>query len=239
MITFISHYETFARLFIAALLGGLIGFERERLSWFAGLRTHMLVCVGASLIMIVSQYGFGNVINGESVILDPSRVAAQVVSGIGFLGAGTILFWKNMIRGLTTAASLWVVAAVGLAVGSGLYMASISTTILILLILAGLKPLEKRFSFRKQQITGGTIKFLTKSGTFSSSSIIDVFANANISFMLTSLKIVGSNGKEEVQLVFESTSQNNLLKLADMIKKMPGIESVEFIDDIMSKIENS
>ena len=109
------------RLILATILGSLVGLERERLDWAAGLRTHMLVCLGATLFMIVSTYGFMEVFGHSSIDLDPSRVAAQVVSGIGFLGAGTIILRKDVILGLTTAASLWAVAAVGLAVGGGLY----------------------------------------------------------------------------------------------------------------------
>ena len=133
----LPHLELIARLGLAALLGGAIGFERERLSWAAGLRTHMLVCVGACLFMIVSAYGFNDVLTHEHVSLDPSRVAAQVVSGIGFLGAGSILLRGEIVRGLTTAASLWSVAAVGLAAGGGLYLAAFSATVIILIILAG------------------------------------------------------------------------------------------------------
>ncbi|CAE6864126.1 Protein SapB [Paraburkholderia nemoris] len=87
----IGNSELLSRLVLAALLGSVIGFERERLNWAAGLRTHMLVCVGSSLIMLVSAYGFADVLGKKNVVLDPSRVAAQVVSGIGFLGAGSIL----------------------------------------------------------------------------------------------------------------------------------------------------
>ncbi len=139
------------RLLLAALLGSLIGFERERLLWAAGLRTHMLVCVGACLIMIVSAYGFSGVL-GPHVILDPSRVAAQVVSGIGFLGAGSIILRNEVVKGLTTAASLWAVAAIGLAVGGGLYYASVASTLIILIILAGLKPLEDRFRGHRKAV---------------------------------------------------------------------------------------
>src|ERR1700742_4007569 len=117
----IAHWDIALRLAVAALLGSLVGFERERLLWAAGLRTHMLVSVGSCLIMIVSAYGFSNVL-GPHVILDPSRVAAQVVSGIGFLGAGSIILCNEVVKGLTTAASLWAVAAIGLAVGGGLYV---------------------------------------------------------------------------------------------------------------------
>ncbi|HDR9507051.1 methyltransferase [Burkholderia cepacia] len=140
----LSNLELVMRLVLAAALGSVIGFERERLSWAAGLRTHMLVCVGSTLIMIVSAFGFADV-------LDPSRIAAQVVSGIGFLGAGSILLRGEIVRGLTTAASLWSVAAIGLAVGGGLYVASISATIIILIILAGIKPLERRYFTVRQR----------------------------------------------------------------------------------------
>lgn len=138
-----SEWELVIRLLIAAGLGSLVGAERERLVWAAGLRTHMLVCVGACLIMIVSAFGFSDVLGRANVVLDPSRIAAQVVSGIGFLGAGSILLRGDVVRGLTTAASLWTVAAIGLAVGSGLYIEAVAATAVILIILAGIKPLEE------------------------------------------------------------------------------------------------
>ncbi|KND58650.1 Mg(2+) transport ATPase protein C [Candidatus Paraburkholderia schumanniana] len=151
----LGNIEIVSRLVMAAALGSLIGFERERLSWAAGLRTHMLVCVGSALIMIVSAYGFEDALKADHVVLDPSWVAAQVVSGIGFLGAGSILLRGEIIRGLTTAASLWSVAAIGLAVGGGLYTALIAATVIILVILAGIKPLERRFISvkRRRQLT--------------------------------------------------------------------------------------
>jgi putative Mg2+ transporter-C (MgtC) family protein len=145
----LPYAETLLRLLLAAVLGSLIGFERERLLWAAGIRTHMLVCVGACLFMIVSAYGFAPVL-GPNVVLDPSRVAAQVVSGIGFLGAGAILARGEIIKGLTTAASIWTVAAIGLAVGGGLYFAAGVSTAIILAILAGVKPLEQMYRDRNQ-----------------------------------------------------------------------------------------
>jgi putative Mg2+ transporter-C (MgtC) family protein len=146
----LSNTELIARLLLAAVLGSVVGADRERLVWAAGLRTHMLVCVGACLFMIVSAFGFADILGASHVILDPSRIAAQVVSGIGFLGAGSILLRGEVIRGLTTAASLWTVAAIGLAVGGGLYVAAMAATIIILVILAGLKPLEERFQGRNK-----------------------------------------------------------------------------------------
>jgi putative Mg2+ transporter-C (MgtC) family protein len=111
----------------------------------------MLVSVGAALVMIVSQFGFADVLGRPNIVLDPSRIAAQVVSGIGFLGAGAILLRGEVIRGLTTAASLWSVAAIGLAVGAGLNTAAIATTIIILAILAGMKPIERRYISVRQR----------------------------------------------------------------------------------------
>jgi putative Mg2+ transporter-C (MgtC) family protein len=145
------HWELLLRLLIAAALGSFIGAERERLIWAAGLRTHMLVCVGACLFMVVSAHGFTDVL-GPGVAYDPSRVAAQVVSGIGFLGAGSILLRGDLVRGLTTAASLWTVAAIGLAVGGGLYVEATAATVIILVILAGIKPLGKWFQDRNQSL---------------------------------------------------------------------------------------
>src|SRR5580704_10740142 len=110
----------------------------------------MLVCVGSALIMLVSAFGFADVLGQKNVVLDPSRIAAQVVSGIGFLGAGSILLRGEIVRGLTTAASLWSVAAIGLAVGGGLYVEAAAATIIILIILAGIKPIEERFQQRNK-----------------------------------------------------------------------------------------
>lgn len=114
------------KLFIALLLGGIIGIEREFRSKDAGFRTHFLVALGSALFCIVSQYGFG------FDLKDSSRVAAQVVSGIGFLGAGTIIFQKNVVRGLTTAAGLWVTAAIGLTCGTGMYIVALIATAMVL-----------------------------------------------------------------------------------------------------------
>lgn len=148
----LSHLEIVLRLCLAALLGSVIGLERERVLWAAGLRTHMLVCVSACLIMIVSAFSFSDILGTPNVVLDPSRIAAQVVSGIGFLGAGAILLQGNVVRGLTTAASIWTVAGIGLAVGGGLYHAALVATALIVLILLVIKPLEEKFKSKKAAV---------------------------------------------------------------------------------------
>ena len=136
----LSYIDMLLRLGGAMFLGALVGLERERLERAAGFRTHALVCVASALIMVVSIYGFP-----QSDVLDPSRIAAQVVSGIGFLGAGVIIFRRNTVRGLTTAASLWSVAGVGLAVGAGLFIPAAAGTFFMLLIQAGMRPVEAYF----------------------------------------------------------------------------------------------
>ena len=147
--------EFIFRDFVAALLGGMIGFEREYRAKEAGLRTHFLVAMGSALFMIVSQYGF-NAVLGTSITLDPSRVAAQVVSGIGFIGAGTIIFQKHVIKGLTTAAGLWVTSAIGLACGSGLYLLSVASTLLVLLCLETIFFILMRIGSRTISVTIST-----------------------------------------------------------------------------------
>ena len=128
------------RLAVAMLLGGVIGFEREYRAKDAGFRTHFLVALGSALFCIVSQFGFG------FELKDSSRVAAQVVSGIGFLGAGTFFFQKNVVRGLTTAAGLWVTAAIGLACGTGMYLPAVVTTLMVLIGLEILSAVIPRVS---------------------------------------------------------------------------------------------
>ena len=133
----ISDGEVVLRLILSAVAGGIVGIEREANHSSAGLRTHILVTLGSTLIMLISMYGFqglGSNSNGG----EPARLAAQVVSGIGFLGAGTILRNGNNIRGLTTAASIWVCGGIGLAIGNGYYLGGIVTTIIVLFSLRGL-----------------------------------------------------------------------------------------------------
>jgi putative Mg2+ transporter-C (MgtC) family protein len=126
------------RLFLAAVLGAAIGFERERHDHPAGIRTHLLVAVGSAAFTVLSIYSFGA---GS----DPGRVAAQIVTGIGFLGAGSIIKGRGTIHGLTTAASLWVVAAVGMAAGAGAWGVAAATTIIVIISLWPLRAIESRY----------------------------------------------------------------------------------------------
>lgn len=142
----ITNGEIAARLILALILGGLIGIERESTGRPAGFRTHILVSMGSALIMIVSAYSF------PGMHKDAARIAAQVVSGIGFLGAGTIMREGANVRGLTTAASLWTVAGIGLTVGAGFYFAAILGTVLVVLTLVLLNQLEWKVLTTRHEI---------------------------------------------------------------------------------------
>lgn len=133
------------RLGLAVFLGGLIGFEREQHNHPAGLRTHILVCLGSTMIMLLSIYGFVDFAREPNVRIDPARLATAVITGIGFLGAGTILFTGKSITGLTTAASLWVVAAIGLQIGAGFYFGAVAGTFLVFITLWVFNKMEHRF----------------------------------------------------------------------------------------------
>lgn len=151
-------HEFILCVFIAAILGAIIGFEREYRAKEAGVRTHFLVAMGSALFMILSQYGFGDMLDTPSISLDPSRIASQVVTGIGFIGAGTIIFQKHMIKGLTTAAGLWVTSAIGLACGAGMYLLATTATLLVLICLETIYFILHRFGSRNISVTISTDK---------------------------------------------------------------------------------
>lgn len=144
------------RIFVASLLGGIIGLEREYREKAAGFRTHFLVALGSALFMIISVYGFEGVLSNDfnaPIRLDVSRVAAQVVTGIGFIGAGTIIFQKNAVRGLTTAAGVWVTAAIGMACGGGMYLLAVVCTALVLIGLEAFNYFLHRFDRHRAKDT--------------------------------------------------------------------------------------
>jgi putative Mg2+ transporter-C (MgtC) family protein len=221
----ISHLDIATRLACAAFLGSLIGFERERLLWAAGIRTHMVVSVGACLLMIVSAYGFQHAITFDHVVLDPSRIAAQVVSGIGFLGAGAILLRGQVVRGLTTAASVWTVAAVGLASGGGMFFAAGLSTAIILVILAGVKPLEDAYRARIQSYT---VKIRAEPGAFTMDELKSLLGvrGGQIKRVLTT---PGADEVEDSIVNLVRVSQSDVRAGAARLRDAPGIHSVEVI----------
>lgn len=216
--------EILIRLSLAAVFGGIIGLERERKDWAAGLRTHMMVSVGAALTMMVSAYGFSDILGQPNIVLDPSRVAAQVISGIGFIGAGTILFLKEgVVRGLTTAAGLWTVAAIGLATGGGMYFAAFIATAIAIIILWLLQPVEKRFLSRFEQ---KTIRIIT----FERSKSIEV---ADKLFQNTALNITSCNIEQTdsfffITVRFRSMDKTIVGKLVADIQADTGVKEVSW-----------
>lgn len=210
------------RLSLACLFGALIGLERERKDWAAGLRTHMMVCVGACLTMMVFSFGFSDTLGMDHVSLDPSRVAAQVISGIGFIGAGAILFSKQgTIRGLTTAAGLWTIAAIGLATGGGMYFAAGIATILSLIILWALQPLEEKFFKKFNQKTLRIVTNLNVNNTELLSTILN-----NDELIIQDYTLEKVNDKYVFILKFGHIGMTRINNIIDELKKDPTVEDI-------------
>ncbi|MCC6936371.1 MAG: MgtC/SapB family protein [Thermomicrobiales bacterium] len=146
----LTEWDSLLRIAVAIVLGGLIGYERETLDKSAGLRTHMLVSLGAALFMVASILIVQDFATGDGTSrLDPTRIGSTIVTGVGFLGGGIIFRQEDRVHGLTTAAGLWVAAAIGLACGAGYFVLAIGGSILTVTILAMIRPLEKRFENRR------------------------------------------------------------------------------------------
>lgn len=215
----LSWTEITIRLFMAAFFGGLIGIERERRVWVAGMRTHMMVCVGACLVMIVSAYGFSEVLGSDYMRLDPSRVASQVVSGIGFIGAGTILFSRHgRVRGLTTAAGLWTVAAIGLATGGGMYYAAGITTFIALIILWAIQPLE---TYITNRVLKNTLKITAKADFIWSEWVSQL--KKKEALQIESVRMDKEGSKFVYQIRFESVNQDLVNRIVDELKVEPSV----------------
>ncbi|HPB97698.1 MAG TPA: MgtC/SapB family protein [Polyangiaceae bacterium] len=222
----LAYWEVTLRLAAATILGGAIGFERERRDRAAGLRTHALVSVGAALAMIVSTYGFPLPPAGSSGSLDPSRIAAQVVSGVGFLGAGVIIFRDNTVRGLTTAVTVWAVAGVGLAAGGGLYVAALVGTAFMLLVQAGLKPIERKIfaKYAKQH----RILLTVDHGVDALEGIH--FATAETPVRLRSLQFDHARGSDldVVELTLLADTQQQVLDLLTRLREVKSVHSIAY-----------
>ena len=201
------------RLLVAGILGAIIGLDREYRAKEAGYRTHFLVSLGSALIMIVSQYGFQEIIKENSVTLDPSRVAAQVVSGIGFIGAGTI------VRGLTTAAGIWATAGIGVAVGAGMYAIGIATTVLTLI---GLELLS--YIFKSVGMKSSMIAFSTNNKD-TLKQIADRFNSKD--YMIVSYEMQtlhpGEMESYQVTMVIKSKRNNDEGHLLSLMQNFPDV----------------
>lgn len=213
-----NNLELILKLVIAAIIGGFIGIEREFSNRPAGLRTHILVTVGSALMTLVSMDAFAG-------IGDPSRIAAQIVTGIGFLGAGTIIKTGNSITGLTTAASLWVSAGIGIAIGSGYYLGALITAGIVLLTLVNIGSFEKNLAMR----TYSTIEIFTIGRTGLLGEIGTVFGKHNI--YIKNIRMLSIEKSETEDLVFEVTVRfKESINLDELFNSLYNIKNVSVIN---------
>jgi putative Mg2+ transporter-C (MgtC) family protein len=188
------------------------------------MRTHALVSLGSALFMVVSIFGFSDILNEQHVILDPSRVAAQVASGIGFIGAGTIIFRREIVKGLTTAASIWAVAAVGLAVGGGMFLAAISATLLALALLVLARPVKQRLFPKRKEAR--RVRLVLRRDT----SLAELRSEIEASEVPLERIVVrpgSSAGEDDAELVLGKGSQEEeLLSLVEGLRRVSGVREV-------------
>ncbi|WNQ12453.1 MgtC/SapB family protein [Paenibacillus aurantius] len=213
------------RLLLALLLGGLVGFEREHTNRPAGFRTHILVCLGSCLLMLISIYAFADFAGETNVRLDPSRLAAQVIPGIGFLGAGTIMRNGFSVTGLTTAASLWIVSAIGLAVGSGFYLGAFTATAMSLLSLWVFNKIEKKY-FSDKRIY--TLKIMTepKPGTLGLISAKLEERGISVRKMVMEEESDRDVPYMEMTLLIKVPKSNMAAMVAEEIRSVAGVRSI-------------
>jgi putative Mg2+ transporter-C (MgtC) family protein len=218
--------EVTLRLALAAVLGGAVGLERELREREAGLRTHLLVSLGAAVFTLVSAYGFADFHYSArgGITLDPTRIAAQIVTGIGFLGAGAIIRQGLSVRGLTTAATLWVVAAIGLASGAGYYSVAIIGTALVLFSLYPLRLLAYRVVVRLRPEEGRLLVSLPPGG--SAASVLGELERAGA--RIDSLQIEESQSERVVVAEVKPSERLQGAELVDRLRHVEGVRRVEW-----------
>ena len=219
----ITIYETILRLFLGAILGGLIGVEREVHGRAAGFRTQLIVCMASVLIMIISESYYLKIPYNESVFrLDPGRIASGAIIGIGFLGAGVIVKSGFAIRGLTTAASLWIVTAIGLAIGGGFYVEGSATAFITIIALVFLRKIEKRI----KTLLYKTITISTPIMENVEETIITLLSDCGLHIHAVDYEKNQSKG-ELIYNFHVSTKNKNVLK--DLFQKLGKVEFIKTI----------
>lgn len=212
------------RLFIAAVCGMAIGYERKNRMKEAGIRTHFIVAIGAALIMIISKYGFQDQIGWPNMSLDPSRIAAQVVTGVGFLGAGVIFMQKQTIVGLTTAAGVWVTAAIGLSIGSGLYFVGIASTVITIL---GQILLHGKIRFLSSPRTE-TLMLQIVDNADAIKLLQDIFEDNEIIILNLKSKRDEKSSLINVEVIIRVYESFNMTKFLNILQSKDFIKSLEF-----------
>jgi putative Mg2+ transporter-C (MgtC) family protein len=216
--------ELALRLLGAALLGGVIGLEREVRDQPAGFRTHMLVALGSCLFTLISAYGFGAFEGDPGVPYDPTRIAAQIVTGIGFLGAGAIIRSGMSVRGLTTAASLWVVAAIGMAVGAGAYVLSAAATAVALLTLLVLRPVRARLV---RGLKAEREEFVLEAGPeFEVDDLVHKLKD--VVNRIDHLRVEEDDGVQHVVLILTLPPRQRPEDVVDLLTDTPGVRNVDW-----------
>lgn len=219
----IKQMEFLLRLIVAGACGCAIGYERKNRLKEAGIRTHMIVALGAALIMIVSKNGFADILSPSRVVLDPSRIAAQIVSGIGFLGAGIIFVRRQSISGLTTAAGIWTTAGIGMAIGAKLYFIGVSATVLVLLVQI---VLHKDFAWLHLP-TAEQLNIEFDESPDAISSVQEKFAANHIEIINIKAKKTG-NGLLDVKLFVKLPRKYEISGLMNLFKDNPHVKSIEY-----------
>jgi putative Mg2+ transporter-C (MgtC) family protein len=219
----LTEFDIVFRLGLSFLAGGLIGFERSSRRQVAGLRTHILICVGATLLMLLSVWIPQTLMQGR--VGDPGRIAAQVVSGIGFLGAGAILRLGNNVKGLTTAASLWLISAVGLAIGAGMYLAAGVALFLSMFTLMALDRLEKRlFPVERNKVLD--ISF--KESVPDTKKALEVLEQFGVRVQSIDLEQhLGKGGDSRLRLLVGFPTATDLQKLSKALKATGAVDRIE------------
>ncbi len=213
------------RLGAALVLGALLGLEREHREHAAGLKTLALVSLGAALMTVVSAYGFESLLGvSPNVRLDPTRIAAQIVTGIGFLGAGTILLRRQFVRGLTTAATIWLVAGVGMACGAGLLAEATLVTVLTLLLLTVVRPVERRL-FPRQMTQRVQVSVEPASATGDVIRAL-VAACEHEGIVLQSIETRAMRDGEVVEAQCRAPGRDNLLRVLVALRQLPAVRGV-------------
>jgi putative Mg2+ transporter-C (MgtC) family protein len=213
----------FAALGLALLLSTLIGLERAVLQKSAGLRTHTLVGVGSALFMQVSQYGFGDVLSREHVDLDPSRVAAQMVSGIGFIGGGLIFVRRDIVRGLTTAATVWLAAAVGMAAGAGLPLLAIGTTVGHFVISVGFPPVVRALLRRRAEVPVLRLDYFDGRGVLRSVLSACTEQGWAVHGVEVHRESITEEGQRVATVILTLAGRGDLVALAAEVAQLPGV----------------
>lgn len=238
-LTNIINVDFIIRVVIAVVLGFSLGLERELTNKYAGLRTHILVCLGACVFTLISIYGFPTFAPGDNVIInqatgirDTSRVAAQIVTGIGFIGAGTVLRNGPIVLGLTTAATLWIAASIGMACGAGMYDIALTGTLLSILTLVTIRVFERKVlpnSTKKTTRVKVTIVCLNEFADKIQDYIIDTYKNIS---QLSRKQITADSNSTKITCIIDVISRKPIKDLYRAFQTQQGVDSISIQETI-------